>query len=494
MAAIDNAGQTGIWKHLNATPTDGTLLSNADGTVFVTAGGAPLPVLAWDHIGGSGGRPVTAVDMAAIDNAGQTGIWKHLNATPTDGTFLNTYSTGSVYVVAGGAPIIVTNWDNVGGGRPVTAVDIAAIENAGAGGLWNHLSYQPIDGTYLRGYTTGKFYRVSAGTPLLESTAPSTYVDVDQVALDNAGTGGYYNHLNAPAPVNTAPHAVDDTPTTAEDTPLNGNVLTNDTDSETTSLTAILGTGPTHGTLTLNANGTFTYTPTINYHGTDSFTYTASDGTLTDTSTATITITPVNDQPVAGSNSLTTAENTALSIAVNTLLANDSDVDGDTLSISSLSTPTHGTTSRSGDTITYTPTAGYHGPDTFTYTVSDGNGGTAAATVTISVTPADSGGGTGESSANSPQELAQEAVRASTNRSVGWIPVVGTIFNAMNLLSDFLDFTIAILEANTADIADEIGDMTIDLIGLVPIIGGALAAQLTPHTTPPGTIGDTANL
>ena len=82
--------------------------------------------------------------------------------------------------------------------------------------------------------------------------------------------------------MNDAPVADDDSYSTDEDTPLNvaaPGVLDNDTDVENDSLTAVLVTGPSHGALTLNANGSFSYTPAANYNGPDSFTYKANDGT-----------------------------------------------------------------------------------------------------------------------------------------------------------------------------------------------------------------------
>ena len=69
---------------------------------------------------------------------------------------------------------------------------------------------------------------------------------------------------------------------------MTGNVLTNDTDVDGNTLTATLVSGPTHGTLDLNADGTFTYTPAANYNGADSFTYRANDGTRPTTATVTI--------------------------------------------------------------------------------------------------------------------------------------------------------------------------------------------------------------
>ena len=95
--------------------------------------------------------------------------------------------------------------------------------------------------------------------------------------------------------------ATDDAYTTAEDTALTvaaPGVLTNDSDLDSTTLSAVVVTGPSHGTLTLNEDGSFTYTPTANLNGSDAFTYRASDGDLaSNLATVTITVTAVNDPP-----------------------------------------------------------------------------------------------------------------------------------------------------------------------------------------------------
>src|SRR5207247_6377767 len=109
------------------------------------------------------------------------------------------------------------------------------------------------------------------------------------------------------------PHAATtDRYATAHDTPPTParatSDLANDTDVDGDPLTAVLATAPTKGTLALNANGSFTYTPNANVNGSDTFTYRASDGTLTSAlATVTITITPVNDAPVATDDSYATA-------------------------------------------------------------------------------------------------------------------------------------------------------------------------------------------
>src|SRR5213076_3364781 len=90
-------------------------------------------------------------------------------------------------------------------------------------------------------------------------------------------------------------------------------------------------------------DGSFSYAPAANYNGSDSFTYKANDGQAdSGIATVSITITGVNDAPVAVNDSYTTTEDTTLTIAASGVLANDSDVDGDSLSAALVSPPTHG--------------------------------------------------------------------------------------------------------------------------------------------------------
>jgi VCBS repeat-containing protein len=116
--------------------------------------------------------------------------------------------------------------------------------------------------------------------------------------------------------VNDAPVAAGDAFSTAEDTALTvpaPGVLGNDTDRDDDPLTAVVVTSPSHGTLTVNANGSFSYTPAGNFNGSDSFTYRASDGTLTsNVATVTISVTAVNDAPFAAGDAFSTAEDTVL--------------------------------------------------------------------------------------------------------------------------------------------------------------------------------------
>jgi len=105
---------------------------------------------------------------------------------------------------------------------------------------------------------------------------------------------------------------------------------------------------------------------------------------LTSASAIATATTAANNPPSAGNDSANTDEDSA--ITINTL-ANDSDPDGQNLTITTVSSPANGTTSTNGSTVTYTPKADFNGSDSFSYTISDGASGSATATVSISVNP-----------------------------------------------------------------------------------------------------------
>ncbi|MBN1656880.1 MAG: tandem-95 repeat protein, partial [Anaerolineae bacterium] len=181
------------------------------------------------------------------------------------------------------------------------------------------------------------------------------------------------------SPVNDPPVAVDDAYATDEDTALlvlaDTGVLSNDLDVELDTLTVTTYTQPAQGSVTLLPTGAFTYTPTHNYNGSDIFFYVVSDGNGgTDTGTVTITVNAVNDAPVAVNDGYATDEDTPLLVISATgVLANDSDVDGDDLTVITHTQPASGTvTLLATGAFTYTPAADWNGIVTFTYVVSDG--------------------------------------------------------------------------------------------------------------------------
>jgi hypothetical protein len=191
---------------------------------------------------------------------------------------------------------------------------------------------------------------------------------------------------------NGSPDAVNDSAATQQDTPVTIGVLDNDSDPDGDALTVTNVSDPPHGAAAINPNNTVTYTPDNHYFGSDSFTYTISDGRGgTDTATVGVTVNrPANRAPDAVDDSATTQQSTAVTINV---LGNDSDPDGDPLTVTAVSDPPHGTAVRNADnSVTYTPDGGYSGGDGFTYTIGDGRGGTDTANVSVFVEPAAASG------------------------------------------------------------------------------------------------------
>ena len=137
-----------------------------------------------------------------------------------------------------------------------------------------------------------------------------------------------------------------------------------------------------HGTVVDNGNGTFTITPAANYNGAVTLSYNVIDGNGSSVAaTQSFNLTAVNDAPTGSATAALAAgtEDTAYTVSAASLLAGFSDVDGDTLSVSALSTSNGSVVDNGNGTFTITPTANYNGPVNLTYNVIDGNGGTIAA-------------------------------------------------------------------------------------------------------------------
>jgi len=162
-------------------------------------------------------------------------------------------------------------------------------------------------------------------------------------------------------------------------------VLGNDSDPDGDALSAAVVAAPLHGTLTLNANGSFTYKPAAGYTGSDSFTYAASDGILA-SSPATVALSVTDQAPAATNDSYKTGKGKTLAVSAAGVLGNDSDPDGDPLTAVLASGPANGTlTLNANGSFSYTPNAGFTGIDSFTYRANDKALDSTPATVTINV-------------------------------------------------------------------------------------------------------------
>jgi len=169
-------------------------------------------------------------------------------------------------------------------------------------------------------------------------------------------------------------------------------VLGNDTDADlpNDTLTATLLSSVSHGSLVLNADGTFTYIHDDTENFTDSFTYSVSDsnGGATDTATVFITVTPINEDPIAVDDSYQISPDTVLVESVGSLTSNDFDPEGEPFTVTTTPTtaPTNGTLTLFDDgSFIYIPDAGFTGTDTFEYEISTLGMATDTAVVTIDV-------------------------------------------------------------------------------------------------------------
>ncbi|HHC6721304.1 TPA: tandem-95 repeat protein, partial [Vibrio parahaemolyticus] len=242
---------------------------------------------------------------------------------------------------------------------------------------------------------------------------------------------------------------VADKTTVVEDTPTIIKVLGNDTfegDDKVVSLDT--NNGPANGTVSVNPDGSVTYTPNDNYHGADSFTYIVTSGGVSESTTVNVDVTPVNDAPVAKDDIATTQEDTAVTIDV---LPNDTDIDGDTLRIDSASVPKEqGTVEVVNGKLVFTPAENFNGDAEITYTVTDG-------------------------------ALTDQATVKVTVNAVNDTPVVESNIADQALAEDFTPYTI---DLNTAfsDVDNVDGELTFSVSGnsniQVAIVNGI--ATITP--------------
>jgi len=174
---------------------------------------------------------------------------------------------------------------------------------------------------------------------------------------------------------NAVPTAMNDTASTPEDTPVEIDVLGNDSDPENAPLALKIVTGPANGSVSIGDNNLLTYTPDADFSGSDQLTYEIDDGAgETAQAIVTITVAGSGDAPVAGPDEYTLDEDTVLTAeAGDSVLANDTDGDGDSLTATLLRGPDHGALEFNPDgTFEYTPDPDYHGEDSFVYQASDG--------------------------------------------------------------------------------------------------------------------------
>ncbi|PAX06338.1 Ig-like domain-containing protein [Sphingomonas lenta] len=220
-----------------------------------------------------------------------------------------------------------------------------------------------------------------------ESTTLTFYFgitgDLAATVAEIKGQEGAPPQPTKPAPVEHAPMAVDDAASTVATKAVTGNVLANDKDADGDALSATLVAGPKNGTVTLAADGSYSYVANKGFVGTDSFGYSASDGKASANATVKIS---VGATPNSGPSAIDdTASTVGAKAVMGNVLANDKDADGDALSATLASGPKHGTVTLAADgSYSYVANKGFVGTDVFTYSASDGKA-SASATVKVSV-------------------------------------------------------------------------------------------------------------
>lgn len=218
---------------------------------------------------------------------------------------------------------------------------------------------------------------------VVNQTVREFAVDEDHYVLYTAnGADGTICKVSLPRGENAKPVANDQLVQTSEDATTHIALSASDEDED--ELAYEVTAPPAHGSLARVSAAVYSYTPSPDFFGTDTFQFTADDGTdQSDPATVTIEVSPVNDAPVAMDDATQTSHRNPVTVYV---LANDSDADGDALTITTVVTPANGTAtiSSGGTSITYTPASKITAPETFSYTISDGRGGTATAQTTVS--------------------------------------------------------------------------------------------------------------
>ncbi len=343
-------------------PAHGTLTFQTDGTfsyqpVVGYTGADSFTYRAADPAGAQ--SPATTVTLSVVNAGNQP------PAAATDSYTLNEDTTLNRNAAQG----VLAN-DTDGDGDPMTAISVSPLTPASAGALTlfadGSLTFVPA-----RDFT---------------GAATFAYVARDSGGRDSAPVTVTLNVTN----VNDAPIVVGDVYATDPNVPLTipaPGVLGNDRDPDGDAITTVQASNPASGTLSLNANGGFTYTPAAGFAGTVTFAYRANDG-MVNSGVATVTL-KVNARPVANGDTFTTAEDTPLNAPAPGVLANDTDPENDPRSAVAVTQPAHGTLALAANgSFLYTPTANYSGPDSFTYRVNDGvRDSLATATVNLTVTP-----------------------------------------------------------------------------------------------------------
>ena len=401
----------------NSTSGEGGAIHNNGGTLTVVnstlsgnLGGDGGAI--FNSQSGKTGRMTVLSSTITGNTAGVAGGGVY-NSSDSPATITNTILAGNTS--SGSGPDCTTFSSITSGGHNLVGDMIGCNITAVAGDLLGPgPSINPLLGPLADNGGPTFTHALQTGSPAIDAGSPAGCFDMsERLVLDQRGQArhiagtiggaercdiGAFELVPAGAPLMA--HA--DEYQVAEDEVLSAlfaeGVLANDAGAPATIPTTVtLVENVTSGTLILNLDGGFQYSPNPNFSGDDHFTYRATEDTgATSTAQVTITVTPVEDSPTAVDDTLTTVANTANTVNV---LTNDSDIDSpkSALTIEIGEIPNHGTilVNHPAETITYTPDPGFTGPDSFTYRVSDGVSAPSTAGVNVTVNAGSGGGGGG---------------------------------------------------------------------------------------------------
>ena len=291
----------------------------------------------------------------------------------------HTGAVGTLMVTVNRAPVTTNVSLGTNRSTPVNGSIVAT--DADGDSLSYTVSSAPANGTVVLNAAIGSF-----------TYTPNTgYVGSDSFSVTvSDGKGGSVVAVvtMAVTAVNTAPVAKHDTATTDESTAVTIAVRANDTDADGDALTVTGVTQGANGSVVIDAaTGNPVYTPNAGFTGSDTFTYTIADASGgTSSASVTVTVNPTGNRvPVAVADTLVTGINTAKTVTFATLLANDSDLDNDALTVTGVSDAINGTLATFSASVTFTPAANFEGAASFRYSISDGKGGSATGSVTVYV-------------------------------------------------------------------------------------------------------------
>jgi len=342
----------------------------------------------FDQVLDSANEPDLALYMTFDPTFAEPGKVQDLSGHDFDGTIF-----GSLQTVPGGAPVDQAIQTEIGQkvrffGGAVADADAAdganqiqvTVESVNGTIDVSSGTGAAITGDQSKSITiTGTPAQVSASLSNMTFTPDAGFVGTETVTitaddLGNSGSGGALTDVQTftilVVEPNVAPEAADDVATVDEDGTILIDALANDADDNGDALTITAITVPANGTAVIEGNQ-IRYTPEADFNGTDTISYTVTDGNgELDTAQVTVTVNAVNDAPVAIDDTATTDEDVAVNVNV---LGNDSDIDGDALTVDSASAANGSVVIESDGSLTYTPDADFSGTDTISYTTSDGD-------------------------------------------------------------------------------------------------------------------------